>query len=252
MSTKRRSGLHKEISSIFDGVPLPKSNDATGSVEDNRPADNTAGHLPPTPAASPQPPQTWSKESGKDNQPVRTSYQKPMPQNKTRSLGKSGKISEVLLQQLRDRVLTPPEGVSQSRHTATLVLIPVLLLVVVFVFGRLLLQSGVKGSKSDGNGSFSTAIAPKTEIQWEKPSSYPADLRDPMKEFSYSASPNATGAGDIVVRGIVWSEDSPAAVIGTEIIYRGQTVKGAKILNITKDSVEFERDGEAWTQKVAE
>ena len=58
-------------------------------------------------------------------------------------------------------------------------------------------------------------------------------------------------AEDIVVRGIVWSEDSPAAVIGTQIIYQGQTVQGTKILQITEDSVEFEKDGKKWVQKVA-
>jgi type II secretory pathway component PulC len=91
------------------------------------------------------------------------------------------------------------------------------------------------------------------EIEWKRPAPYPEDLRDPMKKYTYSTpSTTAATAEDIVVRGIVWSEDSPAAVIGTEIIYEGQSVKGTKIINITEDSVEFERDRKKWIQRVAD
>ncbi len=247
MSTKHRSGLHKNISSIFDGVPLPNSNDSKAPVSDMTAMDKTAGHLPPMPSASVEPPQTWSKEPPKAAPtPAQTS---PIV-NKTAVMDKFQKIIGELLQELKARVLTPPEGVSQSKHMATLILIPVLILVVVFVFGRTLLQSGVKGNKSNDGSAIAAYSVTRTEIEWEKPSPYPANLRDPMKKFSSSGA-LATVAGDIVVRGIVWSEDSPAAVIGTQIIYQGQTVQGTKILQITEDSVEFEKDGKKWVQKVA-
>ncbi len=247
MSTKHRSGLHKNISSIFDGVPLPKNDDTKKPVDDVTAMDKTAGHLPPMPSASVEPPQTWSKEPPKAApKPAQTS---PII-NKTAVTGKFQKIIGELLQELKAKVLTPPEGVSQSKHMATLILIPVLILVVVFVFGRTLLQSVVKGNKSNDGSAIAAYGVARTEIEWERPSPYPANLRDPMKKFSSSGA-LATVAGDIVVRGIVWSEDSPAAVIGTQIIYQGQTVQGTKILQITEDSVEFEKDGKKWVQKVA-
>ncbi len=247
MSTKHRSGLHKNISSIFDGVPLPKNDDTKKPVDDVTAMGKTAGHLPPMPSASVEPPQTWSKEPPKA---APTPAQTPPIVNKTVITGKFQKIIGELLQELKARVLTPPEGVSQSKHMATLILIPVLILVVVFVFGRTLLQSGVKGNKSNDGSAIAAYSVTRTEIEWEKPSPYPANLRDPMKKFSSSGA-LATVAGDIVVRGIVWSEDSPAAVIGTQIIYQGQAVQGTKILQITEDSVEFEKDGKKWVQKVA-
>jgi hypothetical protein len=39
---KRKAGLHKEISSIFDGVPIPKSNGGQGTAY--TPAPDRSGH----------------------------------------------------------------------------------------------------------------------------------------------------------------------------------------------------------------
>ena len=45
MAKKKQSGLHKEISTIFDGVPLPNDN---GKVQSGTSTiDRSAGHIPP-------------------------------------------------------------------------------------------------------------------------------------------------------------------------------------------------------------
>ncbi len=54
----------------------------------------------------------------------------------------------------------------------------------------------------------------------------------------------------IEIKGILYSEENPSAIIGTEIVHEGATVSGATVVKINKDSVEFERDGKRWTQKV--
>jgi type II secretory pathway component PulC len=59
-----------------------------------------------------------------------------------------------------------------------------------------------------------------------------------------------TGNTNVAVRGIVWSEDKPAAIIGTEIVYKGETIQDLKIVDITRDSVEFEQNGKTWIQKI--
>jgi type II secretory pathway component PulC len=55
---------------------------------------------------------------------------------------------------------------------------------------------------------------------------------------------------ELVVTGIVTTEQTPRALIGTEIVEQGQTIMGATVIRITPDSVEFEMDGKKWTQKV--
>ena len=115
------------------------------------------------------------------------------------------------------------------------------------------LKSGVKGSKKKDNTSASAPIAAKTEIEWQKPSVYPETLRDPMKKSSTLVKGITTtepAGGNVVVRGIVWSEDNPAAIIGTQVIYQGQVVDGVAVVKINQDSVEFEKDGQTWVQKV--
>jgi len=52
------------------------------------------------------------------------------------------------------------------------------------------------------------------------------------------------------VTGIVHSSDKPSAIVGTQIVYVGDIISGATVLDIDMDGVTFEADGQAWTQKV--
>jgi type II secretory pathway component PulC len=56
--------------------------------------------------------------------------------------------------------------------------------------------------------------------------------------------------GQITVKGIVYSEDNPSAIIGNEILHEGDKVSGATIVKINKNSVEFEMNGKKWSEKV--
>ena len=106
-------------------------------------------------------------------------------------------------------------------------------------------------SKKTKNLSLGPAIAvaaSKDEIDWQIPEPYPTTLRDPMQFGRVTAAQAATGG--LIVKGIVYSQDSPSAVIGTQIVREGDKVLGATIVKINKDSVEFEMNGKTWTQKV--
>ncbi len=248
MGAKHKSGLHKEISSIFSGVPLPNNNNAdNGPVMNVEPKDNTAGHIPPRPSVSVKPPQISSQEPVKAAAKVKA---RPAPAHKAEQLKKLRKYVNEFRQLVKVKLLTPQEGVTPAKHMATLILIPALFLVAVFVFGRLLLKSGMRGNKIQDDATAAALLGPKTEIEWQKPLVYPANLRDPMRKASEQGLA-AGPAGDVIVRGIVWSEDTPAAIIGTQIIYQGQTVNDATVVKISRDSVEFEKDGKKWTQKVS-
>ncbi len=246
MSTKHKSGLHKEISSIFSGVPLPTNNADERTVMNAEATDKTEGHIPPMPSVSPKPLQMSQQEPA---EAVVKAKEKIVPAHKQVQLSGFRKSLNQFWQMVKLKLLTPPEGVSPAKHMTILISMPMLLLVVVFVFGRLLLNSGVKGNKAqDDDTEF--AVAPRAEIQWQRPEVYPVGLRDPMKRGSTQVS-TTVEATDVLVRGIVWSDDNPAAIIGTEIVYQGQTVHDVTVVKITRDSVEFERDGKKWTQKVA-
>jgi hypothetical protein len=53
-----------------------------------------------------------------------------------------------------------------------------------------------------------------------------------------------------IVKGILYSADNPAAIIGTQIVHAGDKISGATVVKINKGSVEFEMDGKKWEQNV--
>ncbi len=282
MSMKRKSGLHKEISSIFSGVPLPDDK-ANGPLVDMEKKDKTAGHIPPMPTAAVKGPQLNqqepSKPSPKPEDKAVPAPEKSVPapeksvpapkqsvpapkQTSTGSANKKVNLSgfrksvSKFLQPMKAKLLTPPEGVSQAKHMTMLILIPALFLVVVLVFGRTLLKSGAKNKGAKGDDAGISSVASKSQIEWQRPAVYPVGLRDPMKRGSRQTvavivGPGPTTDSGIIVRGIAWSEDKPAVIIGTEIYYQEQVIHDAKIIKINMDSVEFEKDGKQWTQKVS-
>ena len=92
---------------------------------------------------------------------------------------------------------------------------------------------------------------PKTAINWEKPAQLPVLSRDPMN-FSSLPSPKKDSQAvkeiEIPVNGIVWGAGKSSAIIEGKILHEGETVRGASILKINQNSVEFEIDGKRWTQ----
>ncbi|MBN1795557.1 MAG: hypothetical protein JW804_02690 [Sedimentisphaerales bacterium] len=253
MAKMRKSGLHKEISTIFDGVQVPNGNGQAGSSSST--IDRSAGHIPPTPNVTPsritQSVVAQDKLVESTVKPAAAGKpQKPKIQMPSAFKKVSFSGLNKFFEQIQKKLFAPKPGVSPTKQKVMVALMPVLIVIVIFVFGRNFMGSGGKKSKPQSGLMSPSAAAAKKEINWQRPAPYPENMRDPMKEYAVhiDASPVK---GDIVVRGIVWSQDNPSAVIGTEILYQSETVQGAKIIKINQDSVEFERDGEKWTQKVA-
>ena len=72
---------------------------------------------------------------------------------------------------------------------------------------------------------------------------------------SGKANPQLTNselAVEGLVSGIVFSDDRPAAVVGTQVLYEGDVVRGVTVVKITIDKVQFEKGGRLWTQAVQE
>jgi hypothetical protein len=57
---------------------------------------------------------------------------------------------------------------------------------------------------------------------------------------------------NLVIDGILYSEDKPATIIKGAIIHEGDTVQGKKILRIYKNGIELEQFGKIWQQQVNE
>jgi hypothetical protein len=53
-----------------------------------------------------------------------------------------------------------------------------------------------------------------------------------------------------MVTGIVYSQDKPAVVIGSQVVHLGEQIDGVRVTAISPDSVEFEKAGKRWTQGV--
>jgi len=150
---------------------------------------------------------------------------------------------------IKDKIFQKPKDGDSGRNKKMLVLMPVLIVVFIFVVTRSLKQPAVS-SASVTNPS-AQKIAEKDSdviIKWEKPDLYPSNLRDPMQQGS-AVSGTDTG-GDMVIKGIIFSHDRPAAVIDNKIVHQSDKVAGATIVKINRNNVEFEMNGKSWSQEV--
>jgi hypothetical protein len=77
------------------------------------------------------------------------------------------------------------------------------------------------------------------------------DAKKPEATFS-PPSPATAVVIDTAVTGILYSEDDPTALIGHQIVHEGDAVDGVSVAKIHKDKVEFEKNGNRWTQAICE
>ncbi len=253
---KNKGGLHKDIASIFDGVHLPgqeNTQDCPSSAPEPQPqhsiyAPECAEHRNAYSSGSKN-----AQTSAPVKQQPKSKPASPEAILRPASLGaqKSSQPS-VLSQwfkQLKIKMVTLSGA--DSKQKKMIALIPVLTVILLVVLFKAI-GSGPSGQVATSPVKPSAAIAQQSkpaEIQWKIPQTYEDIQRDPMKmEKKPIAAVNETG--DILVKGIVFSNDNPTAVIGTEIYHEGSEIAGATIIKINPDSVEFEKDGRRWEEPV--
>lgn len=272
---KRRVGLQKDISSIFKGVAV--------STEDSAPQSRPRPILEP-PQAEPlepavsepplEPPSSAPVEPVASEPPAPV---EPEPQPEVRPLPapvkvtppRKPKMDVVLkapkrapwyqkLREMKDKFLASKPGVSQTRQKATVVLIPILAIMLLIVLTRVFKTSSPSAARGEQEEPDMSAIDAGHEIDWQIPPPYRASFRDPM-QFASPAAVQAEPdipeteepeAEKLVVKSILHSQSKPSAVIGSKIAHEGDTILGATVIKIEKDMVEFEKNGERWTQKV--
>jgi hypothetical protein len=195
----------------------------------------------------PKPIQTTFEPSAPASLPVSA----PAKQSKFEFVIKQLKNSPLLkiIEKVKAKLLTSKRGVASGRQKIILLLSPVLAIVLLFVVVNAVKTS--PGTSVNPSNKETAAAAPVfgSKINWEIPQPIPANLRNPMVFGATSTSGNGT-AGGPVVKGIVYSEDKPSAIISDRIVSAGDTVAGATIVKINPDSVDFATGDKKWTQKV--
>jgi len=165
--------------------------------------------------------------------------------------------SQSFWKQIRNKLFNPKPGASTAKQKATVVMIPLLFIVLIFM----LFRGGVFGTSAGHTEASTEDTAPgvgtagaNTKIDWEIPEPYPTTLRDPMRlvpvEIPQTEQTETRKTIKLIIKGILYTEDKPSAVIGNQIIHEGETVRGVSVIKISQDSVEFEMNGKRWTQKV--
>lgn len=267
---KKKTGLHKEISSIFDGVPVPDNQGVSrphGGPGGPEPSPGGYNSLRP-PVRGLQNPQIPSGPGS--HQPFRRAPARSAAGGRPKTGAAIRAVDQGLLRQMTKKLFKPKPGVSAGRHIVMVFSVPILLVVFILTMSKLLGTPSPKTTWSAEPRPATPAGQSETEIDWQVPEPYPTTLRDPMQltaemtaQIEAEAAAGSTGqtgpgatepqagkTGELTVKGILYSEDNPAAVIGARIAHVGDTIAGATIVEITKSSVEFEKDGKRWTQAI--
>ncbi|HUV66219.1 MAG TPA: hypothetical protein VMW24_20170 [Sedimentisphaerales bacterium] len=246
---KKRTGLQSNIASIFSGVPIPKKG------QPGTPAKPDGSDRPKLPAPQPRVPAPPSSVP-----PGIKPLVQPIPEIPSArvppAMAPERKISQVpskIRRRKKARASGPGEGVSSTRQKVSIALVLILSVLLFVVLAKPFGAPRSGPVAPDNIGPAVANVLPRAnvKIDWPVPDLYPADLRDPMasgtQEEIVPQTPNV-----LIVKGITYSEERRFAVIGTQTVQEGDTVEGTdiKIIRINPDNVEFEKDGERWTQKV--
>ncbi|MEN8126847.1 MAG: hypothetical protein ABFR90_03480 [Planctomycetota bacterium] len=258
----RKSGLHKQMSSVFDGVPVSRDNEL--------PEDADASSVPMQPQAQPDPvlasEQTGSslaKRMSADpsecvSEPaIQASRPMPLPKSSIAPV----KTGPSLTSQIRRTVFGSHALDAHQKKMATLVgVLCIVFAVVLFVsLGGVGKSQAMAAQNTTENQTALAQGTQKTVRDWKNPQPLPAGLRDAMITVSgqtvpaQNSSQNASQGssfGTLVVKGIVFSQNKPSAIINNQILSEGESIDGIMIVKITKTGVEFEADEKRWTQSV--
>jgi hypothetical protein len=252
---KKRTGLQSEIAGIFSGVPVPKKG-GTRSQSDSpekkpdSPASKPKDHVVPKPVI-PQPQVPVTPVPKKVDEPV-PAAQKPKVIEIKAPEQVVKKTPKKLARRRKEKTFAPKSGVSSSRQKASITLLLFFSTALVIVLTRqyLIPPGNPNPPKIPSGASSERSTSAEIKVAWPLPPVYSEDLRDPM--ILGKTPPPPPSPRDVVVRGIVVSEDRKYAVIGTNYLQEGGIVPGTniKVKKINPNSVEFEEDGKVWTQKV--
>ena len=219
---KRKAGLHKKISSIFDGVPLPNKNAA-----------QQGGHnLPLSAHGADISPQSRIEvlQTGKNSGMPRTAFGNQQQDQRQRVAGYPKSDVPVLRRNVKRR-----------RQIVMAMLIPILFAAFIFLLMRAFETPSFRVSFS------LPKPRPVRTVDWKIPALYPTTLRDPMDVVT-SSDPC-----ELAITAVIIDEEDPSssiALVSGRTVRIGDTIAGASVVNIEKNDITFEKDGRIWKQGV--
>ena len=155
---------------------------------------------------------------------------------------------------LKSKRITKKPATSPTRQKTMIALVIVLSIVLVMLlvkpFSRFSQStSGNTGAATNGSQVSAVRNFQDIKIDWPEPPVYNSEiLRDPM-ELGQATKESK----QLIVKGISSVAGKPLATIGKDQYKVGdEVIPGVIIKEITEKYVEFERDGETWTQNVGE
>ena len=232
---KRKAGLHKRVSSIFEDLNVA---DQTGTAH-QADAGADAGAALSVEHHDRQPP-----SAGRSLQPQSCQIEEPIAEPVAEEATKVRKVRVVRPRPGKPKV----KATRRQIHVAAGVII--LLLMTLAVMGGRTWFAAPAEPEGNTAGQASAFAENVAAIDWQMPRRLPEPIRDVM---SYEHNLTISRPGqlqEIVVRGILYSDDQPSAIIGTQIVQVGNEIMGARIIGITRHAVEFEKEGRKWTQNV--
>ena len=217
---KRKSGLHKKVSSIFEGSSLPMDKSSTNTLLANN---NAAG------VAESVNKNTDSSTSGIGGHTAE-------PQHYTPAAGTVHKTDTLTLTE-------DQEYAASQRRKLFLVIGLAILLALVLFFTSYKPKSKSVVENPDTSSSLDMVVR-NTDISWPTPEVWPTDIRDPMVFKEDAARLYALESkieGPFALRGIVHKpEGGSMALIGKEILYEGEKIDGWTIKEVLKNIVRLE------------
>ena len=258
---KPEPGLHKQVSSIFDGVKIPAADSYQNGPDKSVP--ETGINMSTDQPANPVP-SVGSDATGPAQQAADVPVYQPSDGNNPAAKPPGGPPST----DLQVKKITPPgiktkirekitsylndEDPEKARQKKMTVLVGILFVVFASVLAFVFKGPGAVNAK--GNEE-QVVVNVTSELSWTKPDVIPEDMRDPM-----SSKPKESLHDEVekpkqdysrfVVTGIVQGLRGNSAIVSGKVLFEGEEIFGARIMKINSDSVEFEMNGQTWTQPI--
>ncbi len=258
----RKSGLQKQIASIFNDVPLPeqdpKSLNLAVPQQDLGPQpEHAAASASPDPVRLEQSPSkaTVAAVQVPSVHTPGVSPLRPVPLPRLQTSVAKQKPAELITKQVKKVLYGSAGQTMDSRQKKMTLLVGVLAVVFAGVLVLTLGGVGEKKSKNKETAPETASVEPaqaQSLEQWQAPAPLPTQMRDPMHPQESRPAPQETYhlPGQLVVRGIVFSQNNPSAIVNDQIVRQGEVIDGVTVVAIRKDGVEFEQADKRWTQPV--
>jgi len=244
-----KSGLQKKVSSIFNGIQVEEDGRENMESENNTQHEGkissetlVPSHLKPDEAKLRYQEPDIENERSLTDKIKKTKSGQPHKEKVRKTFGLP-KIAK----QISDKLLAPKPGVNPAKQKAMMILIPVLAVILIFVFMEVLKTPSRRSNNTVKKNTAVNLLDDSAQIDWGKPEIYPATLRNPMKTVTSGTEQQTRG---LILKGILYSRENPSALISGQIVRKGDKISGVTIVKINRDSVELEKDGKKWTQTV--